>query len=492
MTRWRKATAIAAAAISIAGLAGSALGATLVAPAVNHPVAVGPVSGENGFPVSYTDSAGVRLEGCLDGGDPLCGLIPDPGFNPALPTSFPDNFPEEHFYQLASATMPTGNAGVATLTEALEGAFANGGVAAGDQMVFGRFRVRITKAVPNAKYTITHPYGQDTVTANGAGLVFFTEDVGLTPGNFTGALSSRIGPFLKWDTGAPAGYLGDPKINHAITGSPFVDENGVRQNYFKVDGPGIGGTGIDTLKTDQFSVLGKVATNAGVGTPSATYTRTAAGRQVLDVYATSAPDQAIQVRGSGFDPTIMLGDAGRYFARIDFTGAPPPTVTLTNTGDKPVATKVTTVVDAVDISSAVYDTAAQTLSVTATSSDAATPPNLTVVGFGPMTAATTVFSNVTAPPATVTVSSTAGGSDSDTVRGGGPGVAPIAVQAFAGADATVQAGQTVTLDGSASTGGVTGYSWAQVGGPAVPLTGATTAKATFTAPVSADPLSFTL
>jgi hypothetical protein len=109
-----------------------------------------------------------------------------------------------------------------------------------------------------------------------------------------------------------------------------------------------------------------------------------------------------------------------------------------------------------------------------------------------MTGATTVFTDVTAPPATITVSSSAGGTDSDNVTGTGPGLAPISVQAFAGADATVQQGQSVTLDGTESTGEVASYAWTQVAGTPVTLTGADTAKPTFTAPSTSGPLSFTL
>lgn len=57
--------------------------------------------------------------------------------------------------------------------------------------------------------------------------------------------------------------------------------------------------------------------------------------------------------------------------------------------------------------------------------------------------------------------------------------------ANAGADNTVDMGQTVTLDGSASTtpfGTITGYSWKQVAGTTVTLVDNTTAKPTFTAP----------
>jgi hypothetical protein len=476
-------------------VSGSAHGATLVPGAVNHPVTVGPISGENGFPVSYTDGSkptAARLEGCLDGNDPLCTLAADPGYDPTKPTSFPDNFPEEFFYQRASAVITTGNGGKATLDDNLEGAFANGPVVDGDQIVFGRFRIKITNAVPNASYVVTHPYGTDTVKANAAGLVFVTQDVGLTAGNFTTALSSRIGPFLTWDVAAPAGYIGDPTVNHTVTGSPFLDGSGAPQNYLRIDGPGIGGPGVDTVSTKQFSLLGKRATNTGVEPSAATYSRSAAGVGTVDVYATSGPDQGITVSGSGFDRTTMLGDGKNYYARVPLTGVPPKTVTLTNAGDKPATVKTAPVVDAVDIAAAVYDPTARTLAVTAASSDKATPPTLTAVGYGPLAAGTTTFDNVSAPPLTLTVTSTAGGTDTDTVRGSGAALAPIAVQAFAGADATVQQGQDVTLDGSASTGDVATYSWTQVGGTPVAITGADTAKPTFSAPTTAGALSFEL
>lgn len=65
-----------------------------------------------------------------------------------------------------------------------------------------------------------------------------------------------------------------------------------------------------------------------------------------------------------------------------------------------------------------------------------------------------------------------------------------------GPDQTVASGDVVTLDGSNSTpsGGIRSYSWTQTGGPAVTLTNANNARATFDAPMvtsSAD-LSFRL
>ena len=67
--------------------------------------------------------------------------------------------------------------------------------------------------------------------------------------------------------------------------------------------------------------------------------------------------------------------------------------------------------------------------------------------------------------------------------------------ANAGADQTVEAGATVTLDGSGSSdqdGDDLTYAWKQVKGPKVTLTGANTVRATFTAPSSAAVLRFRL
>ena len=85
-----------------------------------------------------------------------------------------------------------------------------------------------------------------------------------------------------------------------------------------------------------------------------------------------------------------------------------------------------------------------------------------------------------------------GGRLDDRAGGSGDAMAAIQVQAFAGVTQTVQQGQSVTLDGSGSTGPVKSYSWEQLTGPTVSLTGTDKAKATFTAPSAATDLTFRL
>lgn len=227
----------------------------------------GPADPSNGFPQFYQDRGGLALEPCLASqavGDP-CAIAADLP-TPTGPIVFPTNFPDEFFYWTANARIRplVGNNNFrADLTMALEGVFggATGGVVNGEQIVFARFRFRVTGGlVPNASYTITYPFGVKTFVASATGTINVTADQGcgaVPPAcDFASVLSSpNVGPFLRWSSAPPAppaGYIGNPNVTHAITGSPFGT------NVLRIDGPNVGGPGINTIQTDQFTVTGKI------------------------------------------------------------------------------------------------------------------------------------------------------------------------------------------------------------------------------------------
>ena len=533
----RKVVAVLA-ALTLATGTGVAV-AVVIPPGTNGPglAAVGPASANDGFPVWYQDKNGLRLENCVNLADPKCPAI-GPRPDMTAPISFPANYPEEGFYTIAVADMPTptGNARGAVQ---LEQAFANGGAAAGDQITFARTRYTMD-VTPGASYTITSPVtppGGKTLVAT-TGLLVDTEDIGVSPGDFSGALGARVGPFLTWDdfasVPAPAAlapnalgkatYVGDGVTPHKIVGSPY------NNNFFRVEGPGINpsvtvdacptvtGPISDCIETALFTLQGKLATTSGVTPQRATYTQTSATGGMVDVFALTAPgdQEAIQVSDvsavPGFATTALLGSvnsAGHYAARVAYTGAQPPTtVQVSNMGDVPVTNRNITVVDRVS-GTAVYTTGTPgtpgdpaaipaipaiaptvgSLTVNAVSSDTvrAGAPALTASGFAVLPVALSLGSMsvpLDAPPESVTVASAAGGTVTLQVEMAGLPATPIPVMAMAGPDQSAFTGQVVTLDGSASTGALT-YSWTSPAG--ITLTNPNSAAPTFTAPTVIAP-----
>jgi len=184
----------------------------LHAPSVDDLSAVGPISaverGGNGYPVWYRDAHGTEVELCLDWGNLLCGFVGNE-IDPNLPLSFPDNFPGEAFWWSGEAAMDSDTQS-ALLVMAVEATFASGEVAIdGDQVSFGRVRIRLDGLDADAAYTVTHPYGVREVTAEPDGSVFVTQDIGpLTPpADFSQTLDSPVlGGLLEWDADAPVGY----------------------------------------------------------------------------------------------------------------------------------------------------------------------------------------------------------------------------------------------------------------------------------------------
>src|SRR5512135_1057001 len=185
---------------------------------------VGPVDAANGFPAFYQDSTGLSVAPCFDNNG-FCAntMVAAPGFDPALPLAIPVNFPGEGFYFFASAGFPDPKM---IYIAAIEFSFANGIVRAGDQVTFARIRIR-NRAVLAGTITVTHPYGVDTIDADPAKGINFTEDIGLAAGIFTGALTGRIGPFLQSAAGlvkSPDGnvYIGNSVTPVAVTGTPVT------------------------------------------------------------------------------------------------------------------------------------------------------------------------------------------------------------------------------------------------------------------------------
>jgi hypothetical protein len=463
---------------------------------------VGPIDEPNGFPLWYKDTNNVRLELCLDPGDANCimGNLPHPG----QPVSFPDNFPDEAFWAVADVNLDAGGGDKALLVTGTEAAFgsADGLPAPKAQISFGRIRIRAAGLVDGATYTVTHPYGVEHIQAETGAVkgINTTEDIGgLVPdGSFDQTLASKAAPFLKWPTGAPAGYLGDPTVDHVVTGSPY------NTNFFRIEGPAGSFTGStqlcadptmgdsatatdDCIESDLFQVQGKIATRAGVEVTKAYYTNSGTGH-MIDLFAFSEPGQNLIISGSGIAQTKMREDAttGRYYARVFADGAPPSDLAVTNKTDAPNSVDHVNAAlfgDKVHITSAVYSNDSHTLDVSGESGD-----DTAVLKLDGFAAAPTVVNgvstwsipNVNVPPSDVMVTSDKGGVDvEDVVITGAEDPSAQVVATITGDTNAVQVGQAVSLDGLASTGTISSYAWS-VSPTGATLTG-TGAARTFSA-----------
>lgn len=336
---------------------------------------VGPINRANGYPQWYQDKTGLTLDFCqsqtqteLSGG--WCVLVPADTPSGTAPEAFPNNFGDEHFFWLANAgtrraPIPgSAQTTVASLVLALEGAFAGGAVAPGDQMVFARLRFRLDPVPFNGDYTFYTPFGKFVVPGQAAGArIFFSEDIGVTAGNFAEALKGRVGPFLL-PSATPGGpelppipqlaagqdpfydslvagggatpypgngrkYLADPARVGPLTGSPMPDyllPDGTTRNpnIFRIEGP----NGFVFESTD-FTVSGRLyegAISGNVSVDRASYARSASGNQV-DIYATAAA--ATQPRTPGAPPPATVSTQLAYFdapctPTIDTNGNPVP------------------------------------------------------------------------------------------------------------------------------------------------------------------------
>jgi len=294
----------------------------------------------------------------------------------------------------------------------------------GDQAVFARFRFRVNGGlVPGATYTVTWPLGVKTFVASATGTINFTDDqgCGATPPacNFTSVLTTtNAGPLLGWDSGATAGFIGNPNIDHAITGSPFGT------NFLRIDGPNVGGPGINTVTQTLFSVTGKLF-NGVLSTPltadRTSYTRTATAGPEIDLFSHSTGNATITATATGIPTTTLTGDpaSGRFFAGLNLAaGAALPAFiryTAASTGNDSTIRDVK-LVDEVTVTSATWSESTHTLTVNAVSSDQVTPPTLVATGsptepLGTLAAGILSVALV-APPFEINVNSSAGGTGS--------------------------------------------------------------------------------
>lgn len=433
----------------------------------------------HGFPLWYQDESGTVLDLCLpNASDPgalqqTACLLTGIGINP--PYVFPTSFPDEAFYFRAVSTpvdMTDGKRAVIVL--ALEAAFGTGSPAVNQQMVFTR--IRVTAGVPeNGDYAVTHPYGVETfnnVTATPLGNrdIAFTEDVGLTAGDFTGALTSRVGPFLSAadaSGGNPkppvtlngAQFLSDGVATEFLTGSPFGTNYvlicGKRSNGSDIilgdaladgSGNGVGGT---CARTDLFSLTGRLHDNVASPIPSPfkflslTYDRDPVNGTHMDGYVSvgkqlpTSPSPLITLAGTNLPPVKMAGPDAlkRYYAQdvVVPNGDQPNAVFAINSADAPPSKIQDKAHDVVTILSANYNPGTNTMIVDATTSDkgfgTSPPPNLNLLGYPEITGVTIIDAPDTdpadvrftvtpallgtdLPPDTVTVQSEVGGSGS--------------------------------------------------------------------------------
>lgn len=407
----------------------------------------------NGFPKWYQDLNGLVLDLCLatapDTGaaqQTACLLTTPPPYDLfATPTP---TFPDEAFYFRATSLLNTSATLRASLVLALEAAFANGAPRPGDQMVFAR--IRVTAGVPfSGTYRVIHPWGEEQfidVQASGANRdIVFTEDVGITAGEFSQALKGRAGPFLTradktFVTLNGAQFLSDGVALETVTGSRFGT------NYFEICGPFDGPSLPDRcIRETGFTLTGRVhdMVTDPIASPlaiqRATYAReNNATRVDASASASAGIGQAapkLSVGAAGLPPVLMNGPSSVGLFYAQGLAVPPEAVpgvlSVINSADVPPSMVTQMIVDEVSVLSATYDpTAPGTLTVVATSSDkgfagsatkAAEPPPMLVLDGYPNAIVTTaaiagdaasvkfVMTGLTVPPPHIDVISSAGG-----------------------------------------------------------------------------------
>ncbi len=371
--------------IAMMGLNVQSAKSALTDKGVLHPI--------NHFPTWFSDANGVTLQLCLDG-DGVTGMCV---FDPVIPnnaTSQATGFGAEAFWWSGDAALDLAGGGRAILVLALEAAYAAGDPAPNDQFAFGRVRLRVD--VPaDGEYKVWHPFLNE---ANGCQPEIYNATAGTRSINVTrdigGAapfetmLTGEVGPFLTWDPAisppAPAGYVGDPNVDHEVVGGHC----GI--NYFRIEAPigvDLDGNGNNFVQTNLFSVQGKIYDEAntppGIESVRTSYFRSTgqAGAGITTARINSwvkAPNTANVVL-SGLSQAnqngAMVSDGeNTFFKRATLNSANsltiPSQLTVTATNLNGMSTvQVVNVVDQVNIETVTWVKGTERLRVIAFSSD---------------------------------------------------------------------------------------------------------------------------
>ena len=284
---------------------------------------VGPIDATTGFPSYVTDDAGTSLDLCLD--SPFC-------LGTSAELTAPDG---EAFWWNSEATMPT-SGGSALMVLAVEAAY--GGATAGTESAFSRVRFRIDLAKPG-HYTVRYPYGvqEYDVTTAGGRAINDTADIGcVSAGTFDPCTLERFGfvaqgpitNYLRWDPdalpAAPAGFIGDANTPHRVVGGA--------SSVFRVEGPDVGGPGVNFVETNLMTVQGRLVATPDTP-PPADQTAPAAPATVS---ATAISSTQINVSWSavtGANRYRVYRDGATAQVGADVTGT-----TLADTGLPPSST----------------------------------------------------------------------------------------------------------------------------------------------------------